>query len=178
VFTAPVELISGPAELQVVDNGDYRVRLIKDGKTIFDQWIYYAATNKLKALESIARAEGKNLDKVTDPNYQRSQERKRKARENKNMSLDEQFNAIRDYTRIPEDLAKEALRELRHYVKSDDEWQSLYEWTLQDVDSSCENWASISVQGYGYTTRYTVELDTGYNKYQTTVSKTEGWHTE
>lgn len=128
-------------------------------------------------LDAILRASPKNLSKTTDPAYQREQRRKQSIRDNRKKSIDELVDSMQVLWGISDKIAADALRQLRDKL-TDDDYAIVSRWSLRLVDKKHESWASPSLQAYGYTTDYILELDTGVNTYQTTVHDNIGWHTE
>lgn len=80
--------------------------------------------------------------------------------------------------RISDETVAEVISRVRHQIKDSKEWYDIYRWSIEKGETEVKSLASICVQAYGYDYRTTYTLDTGYNKYETTIYRTEGWHTE
>lgn len=109
-----------------------------------------------------------------------TEEQKRKnkiIRANKKKSSADLASEMRNWS-ISEDVLAEIIDRVRYRIEDNREWYDPYRWTVEQGETEVKPWASISVQAYGYdyTTHYT--LDTGYNKYETKIFNSEGWHTE
>lgn len=181
----PVTLFSGPAEVHVEYPGDSHVGdfvLSKDGQVLLStNW--YAVGRKggastyyrYNALKSLAAGAEKSLSRLSDPSYQREKQRKALIAEHRSLSTAEIADCVS--SNMPETRLKQAIDNLR-YQLTDDDWANLSSWRFTESDPEVESWASIYVQGYGYSYTWPVTLDTGVNTYETTLHKTEGWHTE
>lgn len=76
------------------------------------------------------------------------------------------------------DRAAEVICRVRSQIRKGDEWANMMRWHIEPGEVECESWASICSQAYGYSYKYHYILDTGFNKYETTVFDCEGWYTE
>lgn len=180
VYHRDVEFISGPAEIEVVNgNNPYAssrtFNVIRDGNVVYTCRLF-DFRKRVPALEEIASAGPTKFKKVANVEYQEQQARKQRIAENKSGTTEELFYDI--YTNgIDKSVGVKALSELRYYA-NDEDWLNVGDWSLKLISEETEDWASIYVQAYGTTTKYVVELDTGLNTYQTTVTDRQGWHTE
>ena len=79
---------------------------------------------------------------------------------------------------ISDEKMTQIIRDVRYRIKDNKEWYDIYRWSVEKGETEVKSWASIYSQAYGYDYRTTYTLDTGYNKYETTLFDTEGWYTE
>lgn len=98
-------------------------------------------------------------------------------RANKKLTSEEIAKAVHSWN-ISYENAERVIDRVRDRIKDNKEWYDIYRWSIEEGETETKSWASIYVQAYGYdyTTHYT--LDTGFNKYETTIFNSEGWYTE
>lgn len=105
------------------------------------------------------------------------QEKAKAVRRNKKLTDEEIAESIKPWS-MSMKRATQAIHNVRWQIKKSDEWYNMYRWNIEEVDSRCESWASIYTQSYGYSYEYDFVINTGFNKYETTLHDCEGWYTE
>lgn len=181
VYEQDVNFITGPAKIEVVTKdepkypGNRILNLVKDGEVVYSCPLG-SIYRHLDIIDRIASAAPSRFKNAIDPEYQEKKKREKRIKENKSETTEELFYDI--YTNgIDKSVGIKALSDLR-YLVNDEDWLNVGHWSLNLISEETEDWASIYVQAYGTTTEYVVELDTGINTYQTTVTDRQGWHTE
>lgn len=176
----PLQFVAGPATF-ILENG-YSYKIIFNGEVLLkgalpslfrDYARDYVIYNK------ICTAAPSRIMKANDPAAAQKALDAKRLKEIKNMSTSQMLEYINGVRAIDEDIAEDAMSQLRYRIP-DDNLVTLTNghWRMGVIDSKAENWASLSMQAYGWHYTTTVQLETSKDTYTVNVRRTEGWHTE
>lgn len=176
----PLQFIAGPATFILEDGYYYKIlynnEVLLKGTlpTLFrDYATDYIIYNK------ISTAAPSRIMKANDPEAARKKLNANKLKEIKQMTVSEMLEYVNGVRNIPDEVAEDAMRQLRYKIPDDDLITLTNgHWVMSVVDSKAENWTSLSMQAYGYHYTTTVQLETNKDIYTVDVRRTEGWHTE
>lgn len=176
----PLQFVAGPATF-VLENG-YYYKIIYNNDILLKGALPVLFRDYAKdyiIYNKICVASPSRILKATDPEAAQKKLNENRLKDIKRMSISQMLEYINGVRAISDDIAEDAMRQFLYQIPDDDlVTLTNGHWRMEVIDSKAENWASLSMQAYGWHHTTTVQLETSKNTYTTDVKTTEGWHTE
>lgn len=176
----PLQFVAGPATLLVENATNYQI--LFNGTVLskgFLSWLFRPYMKDNIIYNKICVAAPSRIMKASDPEAAERKLTENRLKEIKQMSISQMLEYINGVRDIDDEVAEDAMRQLRYRIPDDDlVTLTNGHWKMEVIDSKAENWASIGMQAYGYHYTTTVQLETSKDTYTVDVKRTEGWHTE